>query len=481
MLNEEGLPFHDIREDLPSASDTERIRDVATTEARLDPLPVDDYWSEEAVERRRKLRESLFGTDDEDDEDEDENGESDGEDSDADRTREQQEEKTASKASPSHTTLPTKSTPSASATESIPLPEPDTVSPSVNTKGKGKAPARKAGFMARSIVIDHSTEKQVSEDEVAQPSAPVTKSIDNAVKSASPVKATDVPVPTSAAHITDSTAEPVVTSERRKSVTFNPQTRVRLYEKGEVMPNAANAPVPAESESTSRFELLPDADKSAHASPVATPSTEAVKSAEQTKARDSGVFSGFKKGFLEGAKSVKKTQPAPQVPAKPTTAPAVPTPISLPEPTILDSPEYHQPLAPAHEKPARSKKQSVFSQRKAVAQSKRDQLMNFSSFDPMPSSDPVGTEAIKTGPVPAAVNPMKMSVIEKATAPATAPVQVKPAAGPIPTVPSRQQFPPNVKKQTAVKEAVMERKPPVVAPPPIGKPAMNSLRVDGKS
>ena len=460
MLNEEGLPFLDIREDLSASVETEKAGVSTTTEETFaaEPLPVDDYWSEEAVERRRKLRESIFGSDDDDDEEEDDENESNDETEGTNRERMREEGEVAPKMSDTPVASK-KPTPSATNTDLIPLPEPEMISPPPKAIVKGKAAARKPGFMARSTVIDHSQEKEAIEDSGAGASVPFNQSVDSSAKS-TPSAEVSKTIPTSTASAMSPTVSEIsAPSERRKSVTFNPQTRVRLYEKGEIMPNAASTPTTPKVETTSRFELLPDDDKSAQALPVAKPVT-------TVKARDSGVFSGFKKGFLESARPAKPVQTAIPTPAKiasplisrPTTASA--------EPTINENPEYHQPLAPAHEKPVRAKKQSVFSQRKAEAQNKREQLMNFSSFDPMPSPRDAATPITSVGTgASTLVNPMKMSVVEKATAPATAPTFANPGSGPIPTAPSAQQFPPNVKKQTAVKEAVMERKPPVIAPP----------------
>lgn len=428
----------------------------------VEPLPVDDYWSEEAMERRRKLRESLFGSDDDDDdEEEDDEGQSDVDTEGANRKRTQEEGDGAPKMSDTLVTSK-KSTPSATNTESIPLPEPETIAPPPKAIVKGKAPARKPGFMARSTVIDHSQEKEATEDTEAEASAPIDQPVDSSANSNSSAKVSKT-TPTSTASTTSPTvSETGAPSERRKSVTFNPQTRVRLYEKGEVMPNAASTPSTPKVETTSRIELLPDDDKSLQELPVAKPAT--------VKARDSGVFSGFKKGFFDSAKPAKPVKAATPTPVNPA-PPSIPTPTTASaELTIVESPEYHQPLAPAHEKPVRAKKQSVFSQRKAEAQSRREQLMNFSSFDPMPPPRDTATPITPVGTgASSAVNPMKMSVVEKATVLATAPMFAKPASGPIPTAPSAQQFPPNIKKQTAVKEAVMERKPPVVASPTSGK------------
>lgn len=473
---------------------TPAIAIETTTSAPPTAPPVDDYWSQEAIDRRRKLREVLFGGDDDDD-DEEEEEEEDGED---DHSPAGEDEEMTVKPDAKRTLSPPPQQPRTqgiSQTPSIiPLPEPETAS---QPKGKGKAVPRRQGFMARSIVIDHSQEGKASQDEDEDQSSPqtglvYTPNVIDAAVVADPVKSaivapTTVPPPS----LKTSETEGITPGERRKSVTFNPQTRVRLYEKGEVMPNVSSGTsAVGASDSGSRFELLPDSqdakgvEETTAAPPVAVnkPST----SAASTKSKDGGAFSGFKRGFLDNGSSKKQTSPANQ----PTT---VATPLlsnsasmtqtkakSAPtlEPTIIESPEYHQPLAPAHEKPTRTKKQSLFAQRKAEAQNKREQLMNFSSFDPM-SNEPVGTGApASTGAKTPLPHPMKLAVVEKPVAVAKPPAQPKPTSGPIPTAPSPQQFPPTVKKsrespalpeadsgpvkrgkQTAVQETVMERKP----------------------
>lgn len=259
------------------------------------------------------------------------------------------------------------------------------------------------------------------------------------------------------------------------------------------MPNASSTPSPVTTPSTgSRFELLPDDQDSKTVKETSPAVASIVKkpapSATTPKNKDSGAFSGFKKGFLDNGSSKKQNgkanQQSPVAPSPPavSTVPVKAVVAPTPEPTVVESPEYHQPLAPAHEKPTRTKKQSVFAQRKAEAQNKRQQLMNFSSFDPMPTQ-PVGTGAPASTAKAPLPNPMKMAVVERPVAVAHPPAMPKPAAGPIPTEPSPQHFPPTVKrsreapevpsenvsavksgKQTAVQDTVMERKPAATIP-----------------
>lgn len=380
----------------------------------------------------------------------------------------------------------------------IPLPEPETVTPDIQ-KRTGKAVPPKRGFMARSMVIDHSQEGKEAEIEGSDAKTRRTElneefaagkacSVSNAETAIDRVSS---PPPPS---LKNPETGGIAPGERRKSVTFNPQTRVRLYEKGEVMPSVSNAASSLDTPNVgSRFELLPDeqgakAVKDSSTAPVSDGKKPATPAAG-TKSKDSGTFSGFKKGFLDNGPSKKQigktNQHTPVVSPPPASAVTVnsPTP-SASQPTVVESPEYHQPLAPAHEKPPATKRQSLFAQRKAEAQSKREQLFNFSSFDPMPSA-PVGTGAVtpaqaKAPPVP---NTMKMAVVERPVmAVARAPEKPKPAVGPIPTEPSPQQFPPSVKKvhaapevrpedgsavegrkQMALQATVMERKPAAVA------------------
>lgn len=515
--------------------------------------PVDDYWSDEAVERRRRLRERLFADDEEDEEDEeDENDEKDGEDeqqagstaSDEDdekeRTEGQKGASTAASSSTNNNVLAAPNPPQAT----LPVPAPESIS-QLNAAAKGKSKAgppgksRKPGFMARSLVIDHS--KVEDEEDVKQDTVRSDLARLDAVKDS--VGPSKVGPSTANTMTTDSTRIPEITEtgktssvngtgvvqpERRKSVTFNPSTRVRLYEKGEVMPLVSKpsvdkipAQTAADPDARSRFEVVPDDDDEMGGKTVspgpASAKRQAVKSAVVVKSKNEGAFSGFKKGFLDNkpagkqpstsaAPTCQKTTAGEVIERKPGTA-TVPVPQSTTTTattTTEHPPEYQQPLAPAHNNsPAArtaKKQKSLFSQRKAESMDQRSQLMNFSSFDPMPvvapagagvaSGKPVGTGKEEIVAPPTAVaRPIKMAVVERVVSKPRAPPTVAaataaatPPVSPIPLTPSSQVFPPKVAAgrkardvlgqsrtgqqaaATAVKDTIVERKS--VVPPP---------------
>ncbi|KAJ9116944.1 hypothetical protein QFC22_004602 [Naganishia vaughanmartiniae] len=518
VLNEEGLPFLDIREDLPqqSADDTDKPlkqgssqSDTVTTSVSE---PADDYWSEEAVKRRRELRERLFADDDEDEEeteDEDEGAEENAQragsaESDNESDDETQEHGSTPSSPPrtQNKAIESNRVPA----PSLPVPVPESISQlnaAAKAKGKGKATTRKPGFLARSMVIDHSVVEEKAEEDTIDSEPKKTDTSMESAKVTPVTKKTESPRSETAEKAPrPASVETPVQLERRKSVTFNPQTRVRLYEKGEVMPvssaGGAAPPTPAQMDvdSGSRFEVLDDDARGEQAV-----STSAVMSTPEVmkpgvKSKVEGTFSGFKKGFLDSKPAVKqapKTAPVNSVKhtgaqvseRKPPTAPIQQAP------TTIESPEYQQPLAPAHNSPAKParKQKSLFSQRKAESMEARSQLLNFRSFDPMPVGAGVGVGVGAGGPVgtgkeenaaPAVERPIKMAVVERVVGKPRAPT-VPPLVSPIPSAPSPQSFPPKMtgKKardvasdgedgqtsqlrsgsQTAVKDTIVERNP----------------------
>ncbi|KAJ9113898.1 hypothetical protein QFC19_000092 [Naganishia cerealis] len=483
VLNEEGLPFLDIREDLSNPIDNLPEKQVQSAVITSSTRPTDDYWSEEAIERRRKLRERLFGDeDDDDDEEEDEEVETEEDHGDINAGTGDRGNLEKQKLAPDGETEEN--------ARPAPLPAPESVSQlNVAAKGKGKAPSKKPGFMARSIVIDHSVETKAEEDDVE------SKSTKTGAKG-KPAEFANV-LPVSAQKISStipettgkaSQEEGMAQSERRKSVTFNPQTRVRLYEKGEKMPNSSPL-TPAQTDPESRFEMLPDDEQS---SPVVPPGTlsstsPTLSSVSVRKDTTGGAFSGFKKGFLDSKPTLKQKQKLDKETtssvsrsldkSEVTTLPESPAVPPLPQPTIIESPEYQQPLAPAHDlPPARAKKQSLFAQRKAQTLENRQQLMNFSSFDPMVPADVDTGLPVTTGKMDVVPNPVKMAVVERpASKPKAPPTASASVASPIPLTPSPQPFPPRAKKArdssdpakdsgspSAVRETIVERTPTAV-------------------
>ncbi|KAJ9101738.1 hypothetical protein QFC21_003077 [Naganishia friedmannii] len=534
VLNEEGLPFLDIREDLPRLIDDgetlEQTRSgtaVPISSSLPPPPPADDYWSDEAVERRRKLRERLFAdAEDEDaDEDEDESGEE-GEDEHRAGSTASDDESDSEMRRPAPT-VPVAFSPPAKIVEiesnPPPVPSPESMA-QLNAaakgigKGKGKAgptSSRKPGFMARSMAIDHSVvadepnAEEVEEDPVVEPEPTIQKSDIPAVHGVNtsttttpnplatkpapePLRGSETPGKASGRDTT------VAQPERRKSVTFNPQTRVRLYEKGQVMslgsPAAAAAVPPASSHPGSRVQLLPDEER---AGQTVRPAVKPPLVGESgVKSRNQGAFSGFKRGFLDSKPAVKQpsivgapksheTTAGKVVEKKPPTAPVQQSPPPPPPATTttIESPEYQQPLAPAHDSPAKTghkKQKSLFAQRKAESIEARSQLLNFRSFDPMPGgagvgpAGPVGTGKEQVVAAAAVARPVKMAVVERVVAKPRAPSVPQSPVPPIPCKPSAQAFPvkvagrkgrvgrgaesrPRSGQLTAVRDTIVER------------------------
>jgi hypothetical protein len=251
VVNEEGLPVIDIREEVKPGQGQGGKVDVGTDEgegrtsgkaeeAGGAKKEEDEYWSAAAVARRKKLRERLFNSDDSE-EDED-NGE--------DR-------------------LSAKKSLKAVATQPV-------------VEDKPTTPATKPGFMLAARELKHSTpEDRATIDlvekipDIKERASRLDKGKGKALSysSTSPAEENRVaPVP-----------------QRRKSVTFAAQAKVRTYEKGEAIP-VVNKPIDEDGVTKEPAHIAP-------------------KTTTTAKPGNDKLFSGFKKGFLNGSQKTPSTLP----------------------------------------------------------------------------------------------------------------------------------------------------------------------------
>lgn len=235
-INEEGLPVYDIREEVDS-QDTRDGPLIEEMDISEDGKESEEYWSKEAVAKRRQLRQKLLDSDDDEDE--------------------QQEPH-----------------------ETIAKPPPDT---------KPRLPKQPSkGFMLASRSLNSDTPEDVATADLVE-SIPDIKERESlgenggqgSVKGKG--RAQDqTPPPTIGVKRPRESSSKAADPARRKSVTFAPQTMVRTYEKGGVIPTST---------------------------PVSSISSPETPTASSTTG-PSSPFAGFKKGFLNAKPTQSRTMSA---------------------------------------------------------------------------------------------------------------------------------------------------------------------------
>jgi hypothetical protein len=244
VINEEGLPVIDIREEVKSGQGQRVKVEVSTDEGEGDTSgkeegaggvkkEEDDYWSAAAVARRKKLRERLFNSDDSDE--------------DVNRSRSEK----PSKAAVSQPVVEDKPT--------------------------------KPGFMLAARELKHSTPEDRATIDLVEKIPDIKERASRLDKGKGKAVSDSSPSPG------DEQNESAPVPQRRKSVTFAAQAKVRTYEKGEAIP-VMNKPVDEEGVTKEPAHIEPK------------PSTTA-------KAGNDKLFSGFKKGFLNGSQKTSSALP----------------------------------------------------------------------------------------------------------------------------------------------------------------------------